>query len=108
MSSTTEIERVQRNFAKMLMTLHNTKKTDDIQDFGLLMLMTGSILGDLDLVSTAMDNYPESADPLRPATPKILRVLSQLKLIDLQPSSQPQHSRPESPTSIRQINILDN
>ena len=108
MSSRTEIERVQRNFAKMLMTLHNTEKTDDIQDFGLLMLITGSIMGDLDLVSTAMDKYPESADPLRPATPKILSVLSQLKLIDLQPSSQPEHSRAESPTSIRQINIQDN
>lgn len=105
MSSTTEIERVQRNFAKMLMTLHNTKKTDDIQDFGLLMLMTGSIMGDLDLVSTAVDNYPESADLLRPATPKILSVLSQLKLIHFQPSTQPETNRPESPTSVREINI---
>ena len=101
MSSTRIIETAQRNFAKMLMTLHNTNKTDEIQDFGLLMLMTGSIMGDLDLVSTAMDNYPESADPLRPATPKIMRILYQLKLIDLdirQPS-------PDSPRDIREVNI---
>tara|TARA_A100001015_G_C14637800_1_gene574224 strand:+ start:319 stop:645 length:327 start_codon:yes stop_codon:yes gene_type:complete len=108
MSSITEIERVQRNFAKMLITLHNTNKTDEIQDFGLLMLMTGSIMGDLDLVSTAMDNYPESADPLRPATPKIISILSQLKLLDFQPSTQLETNRPESPTSITEINIQDN
>ena len=100
MSYTNGIERVQRNFAKMLMTLHNTNKTDNIEDFGLLMLMTGCIVGDLELVSTAMENYPESADPNRPATPKILSILSQLKLIDLEILP-----RPESPTSVNQIII---
>ena len=108
MSAITNIEIAQRNFANMLMTLHNTNKTDTIQDFGLLMLITGSIMGDVDLVSTAMDNYPESAHPLRPATPAILRILSQLKLIDLEPSSQLQHNLPESPTSIKEINIQPN
>mgnify|MGYP001470961847 FL=1 len=101
MSSTRIIETAQRNFAKMLMTLHNTNKTDEIQDFGLLMLMTGSIMGDLDLVSTAMDNYPESADPLRPATPKIRSILYQLKLIDLEIQQQ----LPDSPRDIREVNI---
>ena len=55
-----------------------------------------------------LDNYPESAHPLRPATPAILRILSQLKLIDLEPSSQLQHNLPESPTSIKEINIQPN
>ena len=57
MSYTTNIEKFQRNFAKMLLTLHNTNKSVEIQDFGLLMLMTGSIMGDLDLVSPLKDNY---------------------------------------------------
>lgn len=100
MSTTNIIERAHRNFANTLMTLHNTNKTDNIEDFGLLMLMTGSIMGDLELVSTAMENYPESADPNRPATPKILSILSQLKLIDLEILP-----RPESPTSVNQIII---
>ena len=98
--STPDFNRAQRNFANLLMTLHNTNKTDNIEDFGLLMLMTGSIMGDLELVSTAMENYPESADPNRPATPKILSILSQLKLIDLEILP-----RPESPTSVNQIII---
>ena len=104
MSSTSVMETAQRNFANMLMTLHNTNNTDEIQDFGLLMLMTGSIMGDLDLVSTAMNNYPESADPLRPATPKIMRILYQLKLIDLDIQQQP----PDSPRDVREINIDTN
>lgn len=108
MNSTIGIETTQRNFANVLMTLHNTNKTDNIEEFGLLMLMTGSIMGDLELVSTAIENYPESADPNRPATPKIMSILSQLKLLDLQPSSQPRDSRPEPPTSIRDVNIQDN
>lgn len=99
MSTTTIIERAHRNFANVLMTLHNTNKTDNIEDFGLLMLMTGSIMGDLELVSTAIENYPESANPNRPATPKIMSILSQLQLIDLEISQ-----RPESPTSVNEIN----
>ena len=96
---------IQRKFANMLMTLHNTNKTDAIEDFGLLMLMVGSILGDLDMVAIALDEYPESADPNKPATPKILSILSQLKLIDLEISRQP---RPESPTSITEVVISNN
>ena len=96
---------VQRKFANMLITLHNTNKTDDIKDFGLLMLMVGSILGDLDIVEIALDKYPESADPHKPATPNILRILSQLKFIDLEISAQP---TPQSPTSITDIIVSDN
>ena len=100
MNTTTLIERAQRNFANMLMTLHNTNKTDDMEDFGLLMLTTGCIMGDLNLVSTAMENYPESADPNKPITPKIMSILSQLKLIELEILP-----RSESPTSVDEINI---
>jgi len=103
MSTASTVETAQRNFANMLMILHNTNKSEDIEDFGLLMLIMGSIMGDLDLVSTALDNYPESADPLQPATPKIMSILSQLKLIDLEVLP-----RPESPTSISDIIISDN
>ena len=88
----------QRNFANVLMTLHNTNKTDGMEDFGLLMLTTGCVIGDLNLVSTAMENYPESADPNRPITPKIMNILSQLKLIELEILQ-----RPESPTGVDEI-----
>ena len=96
---------LQRKFLDVLMKLHNTNKTDDIPDFGLLLLIVGTIMDDVEVVSTAMTHYPESADPLAPATPRILTILRQFHFIDSVPR---ENNRPDSPTSIRDVNINTN
>lgn len=97
-----EINEVQRKFLDILIKLHNTNKTDNIPDFGLLLLIIGSIMGDINAVSLAMTNYPENANPATQATPRILTILRQFHYIE---SVRMENNRPDSPTSIRDVNI---